>query len=384
MVEVGERETFISGIGMSQVGRRLTRSGLDLTIEAAMRAIADAGLNPSDIDGLSTHHHFGFRTETGSPMTESVQDALGLNLNWYMSGHGHATMLGDCVINACLAISAGLARHVLVYRTLQESINTAGGFSWHDPDSEAEGDNAWLYPFGVTSPINWTALNCQLHFDRYGTKREQLAQLAINARNNAMLNPDAVVRQPITLDEYMSARMISTPLCLFDCDMPLDGSLCAVVSHVDYAPDAPKVPVHVNAVGAAFHGRPDWFQYEDFPHFGLEAAAKQMWARTSLTPADVDVAELYDGPSYFGLDGIEGMGFCKKGEVGEFLEGGKRIALDGDLPMSTDGGNLGAGRLHTMRFVLEAVTQLRHEGGRRQVKGAKVAKFWLSPPRRAG
>jgi acetyl-CoA acetyltransferase len=167
--------------------------------------------------------------------------------------------------------------------------------------------------------------------------------------------------------------MISTPLCLYDCDLPLDASVCLVVSHADYAKDAPKPAVHVNAVGTAFTGRPDWFYRDDYPDSGLKAAGDQMWARTELEPHDVDVAEVYDSLTYFAFDAIEALGFCPRGEAGRFIEGGRRISLDGELPISTDGGNVSAGRLHGMRHMREAVIQLRHEAGTRQVPDAEVA-----------
>ena len=153
---------------------------------SCLKAIADAGLAPTDIDGLSTHHHWGFRTETGSPMTETVQDALGLNFELVLSRARARDRLGDV---SSMPVSPSVGGHGPSRTRLSNAArvkNLAGGFSWHDPSEEAAGRQRWLYPFGVTSPINWTALNCQLHFDRYGTTREQIAQLAINARQNAM------------------------------------------------------------------------------------------------------------------------------------------------------------------------------------------------------
>ena len=141
----------------------------------------------------------------------------------------------------------------------------------------------------------------------------------------------------MTLDDYLAARMISTPLCLFDCDAPCDGSTAVVVSHADYAPDAPHPACHVNAMGTALRGRPSWDQFDDMTTMSARDAAASMWERTELQPADVDVAELYDGFSILTMVWLEELGFCGRGESGPFVEGGARIALDGALPLNTAG-----------------------------------------------
>ena len=140
------------------------------------------------------------------------------------------------------------------------------------------------------------------------------------------------------LDDYLAARMISTPLCLFDCDAPSDGSTAFVVSHRDYAPDAPRPACHVNAVGTALRGRPSWDQFDDMTTMAARDAAASMWERTELTPADVDVAQLYDGFSILAMVWLEALGFCGRGESGPFVADGSAIALDGVLPLNTAGG----------------------------------------------
>ena len=163
--------------------------------------------------------------------------------------------------------------------------------------------------------------------------------------------------------------MISTPLCLYDCDAPCDGSTAVVVSHRDYAPDTPRPACHVNAIGTALRGRPSWDQFDDMTTMAARDAAASMWERTELRPADVDVAELYDGFSILTMVWLEELGFCAKGESGPFVEGGERIALDGAVPLNTSGGQLSAGRLHGFGLLHEACVQLRGEGGERQVPG---------------
>jgi acetyl-CoA acetyltransferase len=369
-----ERRSVISGIGQSAVGRRLNRSGVDLTIEAALAAIADAGLDVADVDGLASYPGGGGSDFAGAGVTE-VHDALRLRLNWYSGSIEGAAQI-QAVINAVLAVGAGLARHVLVFRTVTESTGQgAGGRRGMGlGGGSVGGSSQWTIPFRAYSAANWLALNAQRHFHEFGTTREQMAQIALNARRNAGLNPKGVFRDPLTLDDYLAARMITTPFCLFDCDVPIDGSTAVIVSAAEYAKDVDHVAPSVEAVGTGFFGRPSWDQWEDLTTMGALDAAASMWARTDLKPADVDVAELYDGFSWLTMCWLEALGFCGRGESGAFVADGTRIALEGELPLNTNGGQLSAGRLHGFGFLHEACVQLRGEGVDRQVpKPVEVA-----------
>jgi acetyl-CoA acetyltransferase len=203
----------------------------------------------------------------------------------------------------------------------------------------------------------------------FGTTREQMAQIALNARRNAGLNLNAIFREPMSMDDYFAARMITTPFCLYDCDIPVDGSTAVVVSAVEHAAAVDHPVARVEAVGTALRGRPSWDQWADMTTMPASDAAAHMWSRTDLGPDDVDVAELYDGFSFLAMAWLEALGFCGRGESGPFIEGGKNIALEGGLPLNTHGGQLSAGRLHGFGFLHEAVLQLRGEGGVRQVGG---------------
>jgi acetyl-CoA acetyltransferase len=222
----------------------------------------------------------------------------------------------------------------------------------------------WALPFGAPSAANWIAMYAQRHFHEFGTTREQLAQIALNARRNAALNPKAIYRDPMSLDDYLGIRMISSPLCLYDCDVPADGSTAVIVSRSGALP-GPRV----EAVGSAIRGRPSWDQFDDLTTMAARDAGKMLWEQTDLTPADVDLVELYDGFSFITMCWLESLGFCGRGESGPFVEGGTRIARDGELPVNTHGGQLSAGRLHGYGFLHEAVVQLRGQGGDRQVPG---------------
>jgi acetyl-CoA acetyltransferase len=365
-----ERQSVISGIGQSAIGRRLNRTGVDLTIEAAQAAVADAGLTFADIDGLATYPGGGGVGGAGfaGPGVVEMQDALRLELSWY-SGSAEGAAQIQAVINAVMAIGAGLAHHVLVYRTVTEAteqgsggrrpIGTGGG--------GAGGMVQWTLPFRAYSAANWLALYAQRHFYEFGTTREQLSQIALNARRNAELNPKAILREPLSSADYFAARMITTPFCLFDCDIPADGSTAVVVSVAEHARAVDHPAPVVEAVGTGFVDRPSWDQRADLTTMGALDAARSMWARTALTAADVDIAELYDGFSFLTMSWLEALGFCGHGESGPFVEGGARIARDGELPLNTNGGQLSGGRLHGFGFLHEACAQLRGDAGDRQV-----------------
>jgi acetyl-CoA acetyltransferase len=376
--EVGERRAVLSGVGQSQIGRRIYRDPLDLTLDACLDAIADAGLTASDIDGIATYPG-GMDQPPGfsGVAVEHVQDALRLHLNWFMGGRESPGQLGS-VVNAIAAVATGLCRHVLCFRTVTEAsaqgdqgrASVTMGASAGGARMPRFGDfMQWVLPFGAPSAANWIALMAQRHFHEFGTTREQLAQIALNGRRNAARNPNAIYTEPMTLDDYLGVRMVSTPLCLYDCDVPADGSTAVIVSHVDTATDLRRPPVRIEAVGAALHGRPSWDQFDDLTTMALRDASAMLWDRTDLRPDDVDVVELYDGFSFITLCWLEALGFCKKGEGGPFIEDGTRIALDGRLPLNTHGGQLSAGRLHGYGFVHEACVQLWGEGGERQVAG---------------
>ena len=352
-----ERRCIISGIGMSDVGRRLDRSNLDLALDAIIAAVADAGLSVADIDGMAT---------MGAAPTAQVKGALGAELAWIgTSGRegsgGHLRF----VVDACMAVSTGLCRHVLVYR----SVNMLSGELWDASDPEW----SWHIPYHEYSVASIVARYARRHMHEYGTTREQLGAIAVTTRAHAALNDRAAKREPLSMDEYLSARWIAEPLGLCDCDLPVDGAVAFMISSADYGPDCPQPPVRFDAVGCAIAGSAMWDQRENYPGMSSTEASAQMWSRTDLKPVDVDVAEIYDGFTFLALTWLEALGFCALGEGGPFVAGGDRIRLGGDLPMNTYGGQLSAGRLHGYWVLHEAVCQLRGSAEGRQVDGAEVA-----------
>ena len=382
MTERMEDRCIISGIGQSEVGRRVTKDVLTLTLDAALEAIADAGLRPADIDGVVSWPGAVSRADglapsspgSSGPGPHAVIDALRLQTNWYYGGPETPGMLAS-VIHACMAVSSGMCRHVLVYRALNEA--TAWRTQTTRVSTDAEGvvgPMQWMLPYGAFAGPTWLSLNAKRHMHEYGTKREHLAEIALNGRRNAQRNPKAVLQGDLTMDDYLSSKMISDPLCLFDCDIAVDGATAVIISAREHAPDVAGTPVFLEAVGSALHGRASWDQWEDMTETAAASAGAHLWSRTDLKPGDVDLANLYDGFSILTLFWLEGMQFCGKGESGPFVEGGTRIALDGELPLSTSGGQLSAGRLHSFGHLYEACLQLRGEAEKeRQIAGANVA-----------
>lgn len=369
-----EKNAIISGVGISRIGRRTGIPGLELSVEATRAAIADAGLTTGDIDGIAT---------LGDVPRAQVMGALGIDVadrGWDFRTGG----VINPVLAAAKAVGEGGARHVLVYRTVQmlggaitgdaaepaePSVLTSPPVEPRVPGTRrrigATDDIGELLAAHAYSAANWVAMHCRRHMYLYGTTKEQLGWLAINSRRNAARNPLAVYRDPMTMADYLSARPVSTPLGLLDCDVPVDGSVALVVSVSDHAPHCPY-PVGIEAVGGAY-GSGGWVHRDDYPKMAATDAAGQMWSRTDLTPADVDVAELYDGFTFLTFAWLEALGICGDGEAGPFVEGGQRIALDGELPLNTYGGQLSAGRLHGNWLLHEACLQLRGQAGERQV-----------------
>jgi len=372
-----EDRVALTGIGMSRIGRRLGVDPLSLTVEACRKAVDDAGLAMADIDGLSTYPGgaaAGGHSEGG---ITALEECLRLRPTWFNSS-SETPGQGGSVVAAMLAVAAGLCRHVLCFRTVWESTWTERLRQNPPPSgpggSRVDGDfMSWRLPYGATSAANWIAMNASNHFHRYGTTRSALATIAINARRNAGLNPDAIYREPLTLDDYFGARTITSPFGLYDCDVPCDGAIAIVVSAADVSRDLRRPPVLVDSVGTQIIDRVSWDQGTLSHEPQTMGPAAHLWSRSSLRPTDVDVAELYDGFTFNCLSWIEALGFCGIGEAGDFLADPQRIALGGELPLNTFGGQLSAGRTHGYGFIHEAVVQLRGDGGDRQVDGAEIA-----------
>lgn len=367
------REAYITGVGQSEVGVRLPRHPLLLTVDAVKEALDDAGLTLDQIDGVFSFPGKAQGYLAFSPVgTDDLIEVLGIKSKWQMGAMEQPAQL-SAIGMAAWAVKEGICRHVICFRTVYEAGGMANPAEYMPLQQKTtSGFSQWTAPFWATSAACWTAQYASRHVHKYGMKREQLAQIAINGSKNAMLNPRAraITKEELTLDKYMSARMISTPLCLYDCDRFSDASTVIIVSAGDAVDEVKATPIRI----AATSGSVDRYSWDQVDWFAAYDAGRDLWKNTDYRPKDVDTVQFYDGFAFLPITWLEGLGFCERGEGHRFIEGGTRIARDGELPLNTGGGQLGAGRLHGFGFAHEAVTQLRGKAGDRQIPGdPKVA-----------
>src|SRR5205807_2609138 len=268
----------VTGVGYSQIGRRLGRSVLSLACESGLAAIADAGLSVDDIDGYCAYPGaVGAGPGFCGPSSYEVIDSLGLLTSWHAAGVEVPGQLGAVMI-AAMAVGAGMARHVLVQRTVAEATY---GLTSHNQAGRGGigGDFAFLLPFNAVSAANWLALYATRYMHESGLRTEQLAWVALNGRRHAARSPRAVVREPLTMEQYLESRMISTPFRLYDCDIAVDGSTSVVVSSLDAVSGLRHQPAVIESMGAAMHGRPLWDQWEDLTTTASRDAGRQLWSR---------------------------------------------------------------------------------------------------------
>jgi acetyl-CoA acetyltransferase/uncharacterized OB-fold protein len=372
-----EHRAVLSGVGRSRIGRRLMVDPLSLAVDACTAAVRDAGLTLEDIDGLSTYPGPGVlgMSEGGATVLE---EALRLHPTW-INGGVDMPGPGGSIIAAAMAVAAGLCRHVLCFRTVWESTfatlvaqgKSTGG---HATVGRVSGPMLeWRAPFGALSPAHWIAMNAHQYLHRYNAPREMLGLIALNGRANAARNPAAIYRDPMTMDDYLSARPITSPFGLYDCDVPCDASIAVVVSASDVADDLPHPAVRIEAVGTQILERVSWDQGTVTHEPQVIGQAAHLWNRTDIRPSEVDLALVYDGFTFNAISWIEALGFCGFGEAYDWLDGGRRIELNGELPVNPHGGQLSEGRTHGFGFVYEAMQQLRHNAGARQVREARTA-----------
>ena len=366
-----EHRVVLSGVGRSALGRRLMVDPLSLTVDACTAAVRDAGLRLADIDGLSTYPGMSAMGMSEGGVT-AVEEALRLRPTW-INGGGDLPGPGGAVIQAMLAVASGLCRHVLCFRTVWESTYAAlrlggrGGGRISGPLLE------WRAPFGAMSAANWIGMNANHYLDRYGATREMLGWIALNGRANAARNPVAIYREPMTMDDYLSARPITSPFGLFDCDVPCDASIAVVVSDAAVARDLPKPAIRVEAVGTQITERVSWDQDTLTHEPQVLGQAAHLWTRTSLRPADVDVALVYDGFT-FNADFLDrsarilrlrrGDGLARRGTA---HRAGRGAAREPTRWPAVRGSHA------RLRLRLRSDRQLRREAGDRQIAGASTA-----------
>jgi acetyl-CoA acetyltransferase len=352
-------KSAIVGIGLAGIGAAPGFTHLDLTALAVHRALRDAGVSLREVDGLFTANMVNMMATT------AVAEYLGIRPAVQVGTNTGGNAFVDHLQWAALALDAGLCNVAVVcYGSNQR---TAGGASM-PPDQPI-----YDVPFNPREPISSYALAAARHMYQYGTRREQLAEVAVSARRWAQLNPIAFAREPLTVDDVLSSRMISDPLTMLDCCLVTDGAGAVVLMRAERSKDFRQMPVHVLGVASALTHR----QISEMPDLTVTAAVEsgaRAFELASLTPKDVDVVQLYDAFTINVVLFLEDLGFCKKGEGGSFVANG-RIAPGGSLPVNTNGGGLSCVHpgMYGIFTIIEAVEQLRGTAGDRQVLGAEIA-----------
>lgn len=356
----------IVGFGHTKYGRRgehQERGYASIVIEAVKNACEDAGISPKEIDGYSSYS--GDPTDAGTLMSAFGTENLRFTAMGWGGGGG---AMGGAYMYAAMAVATGQANYVAVTRgVIQGAVGRFGGTGRAVPK----------FP-GLQTPGQSFALATRRHMHMYGTKVEHFAEVAINARRNAMNNPEARFREPMTLEDHQSSRMICDPLRLLDHCMESDGGACVILTSAERAKDLKQPPV---SIAAAAMGAPRrWGQgmfggnnmaAEDFASAGQRTIANDLYRYAGMGPGDVDVAMIYDHFTPMVLMGLEDFQFVPKGEAGPFVEDGN-IRREGKLPVNTHGGNLSEVYLHGMTHVFEGVRQIRGTSCN-QIDGAETA-----------
>lgn len=360
---------------MSDIGRNTGRPAMHHLAEAADRALTRAGLTRADIDGIATYPGKADNSPGMSPLgTGEVRNALGLKTRWHSAVPDGPAQMAPIMV-AAMAVMTGQARHVLCFRALTESSSQSAGQRASVPGAgkaQIGGWLSWLVPVGAMSASNWAGWIAMRYFHEFGMTREHLGMVATGQRQFALKNPAAVLQKPLSMEDYLGARMISTPLGLFDCDIPIDGAAVVIVSAADAARDCASIPLRIEAMGSSLRSQESWDQRADLTTMGAHDSAADLWARTDFKPKDLDVLALYDGFSIFVPLWLEALDLCGHGEAKDFIAEGN-IGPGGRFPCNTGGGQLSGGRLHGFGLLHEACLQLWGEADGRQVANAKTA-----------
>jgi acetyl-CoA acetyltransferase len=361
-------QTAIVGIGQTAFGKGLEDAELSLACQAISLALDDCGIAPSEVDGLVS-----FTMEPGRETEVARNVGLG-NITFFSQiGFGGGAGCG-VVTHAAMAVATGQADVVVTWRARKRAAKSSR--PWANTPERLEDTWQWSRPWGLLRPVDEIAMLTRRYMHEFGATRDHLANVALAFRKHANRNPNATMGgRTLTRDEYMNARWISEPLCLYDNCLETDGALAAVIVSAERAKNLPNVPAYIHSgaqgIPPQHVGMINFFT--DDPLLGPSwAAAKRLWANSDFKPADVKVAQIYDAFSPLIPLSLEGYGFCERGEGGAFTENGALEWPDGRLPTNTSGGGMSEAYVHGFNLVLEGVRQIRGTSTS-QVEGADVS-----------
>ncbi|MFE2486705.1 acetyl-CoA acetyltransferase [Streptomyces mirabilis] len=356
----GKRKVAVVGVSLSDCGRVDDATPYALHAQAARRALADAGMDRSLVDGFAS-------AGLGTLPPVEVAEYLGLRPTWVDSTAVGGATWEVMAAHATDAIAAGHAEAVLLVYGSTARADIKAGRRTGNLSFGARGPLQFEVPYGHTLIAKY-AMAARRHMHTYGTTLEQLASVAVQARANAALNPEAMFRTPITTDDVLSGPMIADPFTKLHCCLRSDGGAAVLLAAEEYVQDCRTAPVWILGTGEHV-SHTTMSEWPDFTVSPAAVSGRLAFERAGVRPDEIDVAELYDAFTYMTLVTLEDLGFCAKGEGGQFVEKG-RLTVGGELPVNTDGGGLSAQHpgMRGLFLLVEAVRQLRGEAGERQVR----------------
>ena len=350
----------IVGIGATEFSKESGRSEMSLASEAVAAAIADAGLKPSDIDGMVT-----YSTDNNPDVEIARHVGIGSLRHFSRVHYGGGAACGTIVM-AAMAVATGVADAVVCYRAFNERSGRRFGAGVQDLPNAATAERAqfsWTTPAGQLTPASWVAMVARRYMHLYGATSADFGRVAVAGRRHAANNPAAwFYNDPITLEDHQASRWIVDPLHLLDCCQESDGGQALVVTSAERARDLPNTPALIVA-GAQGAGVDQWtmtsFFRDDIAQLPeMKVVADELWTSSGLTPADIQTAILYDHFTPYVLMQLEEFGFCGRGEAKDFIKDGA-LEIGGRIPINTHGGQLGEAYIHGMNGIAEAVRQVR-------------------------
>lgn len=372
-------DAVIAGIGASEFGRGLPDSQLKLAAKAFKAALEDAGLERKDVDGLSIH--------MGAPIGldyDRVAEGLGLDIRYVNQCWLHGRFVTNALQHAALAVSAGMANVVACVTSINmtRERTVLGGPGDIEGNREEGGTHGENPPFGLTAPAGGAALSMQRYMALYGATSEKLAAVPISIRNHALLNPDAIMKEELTLERHQTSRMVVDPLRLYDCCMISDGAVVTLVTTAERARDMRQKPVRIAGMQGIRSGRDEFIFAPPGLGIGPQKTTDirsrpidlEVYAASGVERSDVKAVYTYDAFSPLVLFVLERYGFCGSGEAIDFVQEG-RIGPGGELPVNTNGGLLSEAHIAGTSHIREMVRQLRGTAGPRQIAGADVLQW---------